>query len=878
MAADSQRPRRRRSGSSRGPESDPSSAAPAFGAIRPVAGEASAKPPAAAEPEPASEARPAPRRRSQSAPAPESSSDFGAGTDAPAAARPAAAEPEPAAEQPSGPRRAARSSRAETPQDEAPQRRKVRTRSSERKATEEQPEPPAEAPAPRRSTRRAPEPEAAPEAEPAPAESHRGAIPPPTPRAVRVTDADVAAPELESKAGVLHYKGLKLSQFQLQAVKAIQAGHNVLVSAPTGAGKTLVAEYAIEDAVKRGLRCIYTAPIKALSNQKYRDFRDEPNVDVGLMTGDVTINPHAQVLIMTTEILRNSIFEDPRNLADVAYVIFDEVHYMDDPERGTVWEESLIFAPDKIRFICLSATVRNLDELSNWLGEIREADLELVKSDKRPVPLEHTFFAPGIGHFPGTQLKRARAQIDRIPSSKPKRSKGKGGRGGRGRDDWQERRQAKLKGETSSMNELLDLVEERQLLPALIFCFSRKDCERLAGASSDRSLLNPAEQERMRVLQAELLESFQLDEGELRGEIFTLSRRGIGYHHAGMLPVHKEVIERMFTSGLLKLLFTTETFAVGINMPARTAIFYGLRKFDGVSFDYLRTRDYLQMAGRAGRQGIDDKGLVISRLDARDLEEAPLERLLAGKPEPVESRFRLTYSSILHLLERLGREKLMEAWEKSFNQYQHRAGNKKAREQNRREQRRIVEAHLELLLELGHIDENDKVTDKGEMARVLYGYELQLTEFLWRGALEDLEPTALAMVFVALVFESRRRFDDSRPASKLHAGTRRHLDGIVRRLSEQERNHGIPAPLKSMDWGLTPGVVAWAKGAPFSELEELIDATPGDVVRCMRMAVQLMRQVRRSIDPKWALADRLQEAQDAINRDEVDARRQLELG
>ena len=195
------------------------------------------------------------------------------------------------------------------------------------------------------------------------------------------------------------WKGFQLSRFQLQAVDAIREGRNVLVSAPTGAGKTLVAEYAIEVAVRSGKRCIYTAPIKALSNQKYRDFRDDPMIDVGLMTGDVTIHQSARVLIMTTEILRNAIFENPRLLDDVAYVVFDEVHYLDDRERGTVWEESLIFMPPSARVIALSATIANVEELGAWMEEIRPQGVDVIIDDRRPVPLSHWVHTPEASTF-----------------------------------------------------------------------------------------------------------------------------------------------------------------------------------------------------------------------------------------------------------------------------------------------------------------------------------------------------------------------------------------------------------------------------------------------------------------------------------------------
>ncbi|MEM7311399.1 MAG: DEAD/DEAH box helicase [Planctomycetota bacterium] len=665
------------------------------------------------------------------------------------------------------------------------------------------------------------------------------------------------------------WKGFQLLDFQIRAIDAVRSGRNVLVSAPTGAGKTLIAEYAIDDAVRRGRRCVYTSPIKALSNQKYRDFRDDPEIDVGLMTGDVTIHPGAQVLIMTTEILRNAMFEDPRSLHDVDYVIFDEIHYMDDPERGSVWEESMIFAPSDIRFIALSATIANLDELGAWLREIRRHDLAVIRSERRPVPLKHRLFTGGAGIFDGGRLDWARRELRRRATRgrkgrrRGRRPGGKGGRGGRDHD---------------AIGTLFSELHTQDLFPALVFAFSRKQCERLAFQNQHRKLLNPEESERMTALSLELIDLFQLGEQALGGEVFQLASRGVAYHHAGMLPIHKEIVERLFTAGLIKLLFATETFALGINMPARTVVFASLRKFDGVQFDWLRTRDYMQMAGRAGRQGIDDAGLVVSFVDERELEDVPAKRVHSGRPEPVLSRFRLSYSSILHLVEHLGRERLYEAWDKSFNQYQHREHSKKARERNQRRQHRLVDAHLALLEDLGYLEDSDRLTARGRVARLLHGYELQITEMLFRGALENLPPQALAVVFVGLVHEERRHGDPVYVPAKHFGGVRRHITQMLHRLSAQEAEAGIPVPMKLPDWGLTSAVVAWYGGATFEELTELVDAPAGDVCRTFRMSLQLMRQVRRSIDPAWDLGERLEEAAQAINRDEVDARRQLELG
>jgi superfamily II RNA helicase len=678
------------------------------------------------------------------------------------------------------------------------------------------------------------------------------------------------APGPPARARVTHWRGFQLSAFQIRAVEAIQAGSNVLVSAPTGAGKTLVAEYAIADAVARGRRCVYTAPIKALSNQKYRDFRDDPRTDVGLMTGDVTIRPDAQVLIMTTEILRNSIFEDPGELHDVDYVIFDEVHFLDDAERGTVWEESLIFAPPDVRMIALSATISNLDQLGAWLREIRPQPLEVVRSVDRPVPLQHRLHTTRHGLFAEQRVNWVRRSLARELEREQQRSR-RGRRGYRPPPGLV----------PGDLDGLFEHLQRAALLPVLCFSFSRKDCERLAHRNQHRQLLSPEETARMRTLSTELVRQFQLGSEEAGSELFALAACGVGYHHAGMLPVHKEVVERLFTSGLIKLLFTTETFALGINMPARTVVFSSLRKFDGVSFDWLRTRDYLQMAGRAGRQGIDEAGLVIAHLDERDVPEAPVERLFAGRSEPVQSRFRLSYSSLLHLHARLGRERLFEAWDKSFDQYQHRKKSPKARAAERRRQHVLLEAHLGLLTELGYLDPARGLTPRGEVARLLYGYELVITELLFRGLLDPLPAKDLAVVFVGLAHEERGRGPSEHVPGRLWGRLRRAVEEVAEEIQEREHHHGVPLPSKAPSWGLTRALDAWYDGQGFDAVEELSPATPGEICRTFRMALQLMRSVRRTLGESHSRAglDRnLDEAFQRMNRDEVDARRQLALG
>ncbi|MEZ5974453.1 MAG: DEAD/DEAH box helicase [Planctomycetota bacterium] len=626
----------------------------------------------------------------------------------------------------------------------------------------------------------------------------------------------------DGRGRLVGWKGYQLSPFQIQSVEAVRDGHNVLVAAPTGAGKTLVAEYAIEDAVRRGKRCIYTSPIKALSSQKYRDFRATEGIDVGIMTGDVTLAPTAQVIVMTTEILRNAIFEETGLLNGVEFVIFDEIHFMDDLERGTVWEESLIFLPPEVRLICLSATVSNVLELGNWLTEIRHQETIIVQEARRPVPLSHWVWTEESGVFDPSKLafqrKQAGQHLEEIKRRKSFRPRNKGRRrGGGGRTFTPPPDPTSL---------LVDLAHKK-LLPALVFSFSRKDCEKLARRSARLSdeldLLSADERRRMLELQDELIELFQLGRGLLRGEIMAMAREGVGYHHAGMLPVHKELVERMFTHGLLKLLFTTETFALGINMPARSVVFNGLKKFDGVNFDWLRTRDYMQMAGRAGRQGIDDKGFVYCIQSASDLLEAPLERLFAGKPEPVTSRFRLSYSSLLHLLEHLGRERLYEAWESPYH-YQTRDKNKKVRERQRRLQRRVIEPPRVPRIDRLHRKRrgdpagphgaaDQRVRDPEHRADLLgHPRHPQLALPGDDGGGVDL-----------------RRAAPLRPPERLRGPGRgpARVGVALRNCFGEEAKAGIEPLMKRPDWGLTPAVVAWYGGGTLADVEETTDATHG---------------------------------------------------
>ena len=668
------------------------------------------------------------------------------------------------------------------------------------------------------------------------------------------------------------FKGKKLFPFQAKAAAAIAAGRDVIVAAPTGSGKTLVADMAIDQALKAGRRVVYTSPIKALSNQKFRDFREEYGEEkVGIMTGDVTINGDAPLLVMTTEIFRNTIYEAPERMAAFAFVVFDEVHYIDDLERGTVWEESIIYAPPHVRIVALSATVPNVDELAGWIEEVRDTEIEVVIETERPVPLIHKLWVPARGPRGVDEVKRA-ALDDR--GMRPKRTP-------RGHDD---RRAAR--GYERALDEatghLLSYLIERDLLPALYFVFSRKDCERLARAHAGLDLLKPDERDRILELFDELAARYQVTEAPSTREIRRLASRGVLYHHAGMLPIDKEIVERLFTTGGVRLLFATETFALGVNMPARTVCFHALRKFDGVRVMPLRVRDYWQMAGRAGRQGIDEVGHVFAILDERYVDWREIERLHSGQMEPVRSRFNLDYSTILNLYSRIG-DRVADAWRRSFARYHATQGRKS---KGRRDSMapgadggaaaKAIERRLDVLREFHYLDEKGP-TRKGRIAAQISGYEIACTEAYEGGFLARCDAVDAAILFASIVYEARPKDEADPPTRNLRPLALPFLERM-RKIRGYEEFLGESDPVRLPEFLIAGVAQAWAEGESFAVLESMGSMAPGDLVRIFRMTIQLLRQMFHAIprgDPVQAV---LREAIDRIDRDVVDAKKQLELG
>ncbi|KAF8510888.1 antiviral helicase [Hysterangium stoloniferum] len=514
-----------------------------------------------------------------------------------------------------------------------------------------------------------------------------------------VVDITKPNPEYEllrESGGLAKEYPFNLDPFQKAAVTHLEKGESVFVAAHTSAGKTVVAEYAIALAGRHVTRTIYTSPIKALSNQKFRDFKTTFGAaNVGILTGDVQINPDAPCLIMTTEILRSMLYKGADLIRDVEWVVFDEVHYVSDAERGVVWEEVIIMLPEHVNIILLSATIPNTKEFADWVGRTKRKDIYVISTPKRPVPLEHYLYAgrdtfkivDAKGEFLGQGYKDAGEALRRKQDKEreaaglapvvrlgargganqrggaqrganaqrggrgtPARSapfppRGGGGGGGGGRTTHHQL-------DKSLFVHLLGHLKKKELLPTVVFTFSKKRCEEQASTLTNADLCTSVEKSEVHVALERALSRLSAADRKLPqiGRMRELLSRGIGVHHGGLLPIVKEVVELLFARGLVKILFATETFAMGVNMPARCVVFSGIRKHDGRSFREILPGEYTQMSGRAGRRGLDATGVVII-IVGDELPDTPtLHKMMLGTPSRLQSQFRLTYNMILNLL------------------------------------------------------------------------------------------------------------------------------------------------------------------------------------------------------------------------------------
>ncbi|HHW13962.1 MAG TPA: DEAD/DEAH box helicase, partial [Firmicutes bacterium] len=422
------------------------------------------------------------------------------------------------------------------------------------------------------------------------------------------------------------YRGYRLDPFQQEAISHLQRNLSVLVAAPTGVGKTLIADWLVEQLIHAGREVVYTAPIKALSNQKYREFKNLLGEEaVGIITGDVVLNAEAPLRIMTTEIFRNMLHEDPERLLNVSYVIFDEIHYLSDEDRGTIWEESLIFLPPHMRFLGLSATIPNAEELAEWMGAIHGQEVKVVRQFNRVVPLEHRLFAAGVGT----------GNLDRMAEAAAK---------------WQEEHPGG-KGPTTTHLDLIAHLQRHRQLPCLYFVFSRRQCEVKAAELAQRaSFLPPKAGREIERRFDEAISRFDLGKLGMVRDLRRCLGRGIGFHHAGLLPVLKELVEVLFQEKLIYALYCTETFSVGLNMPVKTVCFDSGTKYSSQGFRTMTTMEYFQMAGRAGRRGIDRRGYVYTLVDLARFRREDFPKVDERAIEPLRSQFAISYNSVLNLL------------------------------------------------------------------------------------------------------------------------------------------------------------------------------------------------------------------------------------
>ncbi|KAL7621649.1 Antiviral helicase ski2 [Parahypoxylon ruwenzoriense] len=509
----------------------------------------------------------------------------------------------------------------------------------------------------------------------------------------------------------------ELDTFQKEAIYHLESGDSVFVAAHTSAGKTVVAEYAIALAARHMTKAIYTSPIKALSNQKFRDFRQTFD-EVGILTGDVQINPEASCLIMTTEILRSMLYRGADLIRDVEFVIFDEVHYVNDFERGVVWEEVIIMLPEHVSLILLSATVPNTYEFASWVGRTKKKDIYVISTPKRPVPLEHYLWAGKNIHMivdpqkkflekgwkEADQVMRGRDKALLAPAARGganQRGNQRGGpqrggqqRGGQRGGGQQRGRggpprashapghmgRAGRPGGFTSVNQdknlwvhLVQYLRKSNLLPACIFVFSKRRCEENADALSNQDFCTAQEKSHIHMIIQKSIARLRPEDRVLPQiiRLRELLSRGIAVHHGGLLPIVKEIVEILFAQTLVKVLFATETFAMGLNLPTRTVVFSGYRKHDGHSFRNLLPGEYTQMAGRAGRRGLDSVGSVII-VPPGGGDEAPpvadLQKMILDPPSKLRSQFRLTYNMILNLL-RVEALKIEEMIKRSFSEH-----------------------------------------------------------------------------------------------------------------------------------------------------------------------------------------------------------------
>ncbi|GHO92251.1 hypothetical protein KSF_022990 [Reticulibacter mediterranei] len=740
-----------------------------------------------------------------------------------------------------------------------------------------------------------------------------------------------------------------IDAFQLEAMGHLLRGQSVLVAAPTGTGKTLVAEFAIWQAQQHQQRVIYTTPLKALSNQKYRDLRDLYGYDnVGLVTGDIVEHSQASIVVMTTEVYRNMLLEEggdrlapdvdfvPSSLADVGFVVFDELHYLSDVGRGPVWEEAIICSPPHIQLVGLSATVSNAEDLASWISRVHRP-IELVVHEERAVPLEDYYFLDNKLHlvqdangnrverFPriGGEAKLAQAMArnrafvyedeededldEDIWLERRKRGKAyqrSAKRAARGeieetgatqeiaerREDGQtpegEKKPKRPQRRAPTPGEILTVLRDADMLPCLYFLPGRRVVEEAAMGAALHSFTSPEEEARIRDEVGIWLDRLPKEDRNLQQvhALVGLLPRGLAFHHAGLLPGLKVLVETLFARGYLRAVFATDTLALGVNMPARSVVVGSLSKFDGQEMRLLTPNEYRQLTGRAGRRGMDVHGSAIIPYSPWEPFEEAFQRI-TGELLPVTSSFIVRYNSILNLWRPGDVQHLRRICASSLREYQryllweinelHRLEKRyqKAKKSGRKkgaasqgalqalEKRRQkigdyplsragaaeLDGTIFALRALGYIGQNDQLTLKGRLLRsIFHPAGVILVELMTSGVLSELSAHELAEVCSWFTFDNDRRLNNRNVVHAKLTQVRRELWQIIQRVHGIEERATIP---------YSPGIVAefhgvalaWSRGMSLSGLLRRIELAEGDILMILNQTIDLVQQLQAAV-------------------------------
>ncbi|MGC1238999.1 MAG: DEAD/DEAH box helicase [Acidimicrobiales bacterium] len=685
--------------------------------------------------------------------------------------------------------------------------------------------------------------------------------------------------------------GFGLDRFQLDAIEAVDKRVNVLVSAPTGAGKTLVANYAIGRELEREQRTFYTTPLKALSNQKYHELCELYGTErVGLLTGDTSINRTAPVVVMTTEVLRNMLLTESDQLVSLGLVVLDEVHYLQDPFRGGVWEEVLILTPAPVRFVALSATIGNADFLGAWLSEVRGPTTVVIERT-RPIVLHNHLAVMKRGQptaeihdlLDGQRLSNEARRIDNLMKSSRKFRPGPKWQGAKSTAPPPPFRAPRR-------SELMQALEREDLLPVIVFIFSRAACDDAVHQLRRDGLLFTKPEERREIesiAEARLTEFSAEDLQALEyADFVDALRRGIAMHHAGMVPAFREIVETCFERNLLAVVFATETLALGVNMPARSVALERFTKYSDNGRQFLTSAEFAQMTGRAGRRGLDDEGHAIVCF-ASDLALHDVGRVALAPPADLHSSFRPTYNFTANLINHFDYDMALDVVQRSFAQFEN--DRRPAGRKRPLTDQMIARHHV--LEELGYA-KGWTLSADGQLLRSIYHEcDLLIAESISAGVFEDLEPAELAGLLSCFVYESKRSTRAVNAAKHVSTKKKRvHHDrlGQVRRVSiserlreistiavtvrEVEERYKVPH-FKEPDGHFSTIIAAWARGVTLGTVLDLADAeigqtSPGDFVRNAKQVADLCEQLGR-MRHLTDVADVALEARDAVLRSVV---------